>query len=177
MNRMRTIALSGAALIALALPAGAQTFQSEVATDLRAVAEKYVSLAQAMPASAYDWRPEEGVRSVSEVFMHVTGANMGLPNMFMGVTPPEGYGRDWFGSAEDISQKDEVVGHLRTSFDHLISTVEGLSDADLQRSVTVFGRETNWMGAAMLLQTHTHEHLGQAIAYARSNGVTPPWSN
>jgi hypothetical protein len=24
--------------------------------------------------------------------------------------------------------------------------------------------------------THLHEHLGQLIAYARSNNVTPPWS-
>ena len=29
-----------------------------------------------------------------------------------------------------------------------------------------------WIGAT----THLHEHLGQLIAYARSNGVVPPWS-
>lgn len=164
-------------LALVAAPATAQTFQSEVANDLRAVADKYVSLARAMPMSDYDWRPADGVRSVSEVFMHVAGANLGLPSMFMGVAPPDGYAQEWFGSAEEISDKGEVVRHLQTSFDHLISVVEGLSEEDLQRPVTVFGRDTNWMGAAMLLQTHTHEHLGQAIAYARINGVVPPWSS
>jgi len=174
---MRSLFSTLLAFAVLAPAAGAQTFQSEVATDLRTVADKYVSLAEAIPASDYAWRPDEGVRSVSEVFMHVAGANMGLPGMFMGVAPPEGYAQEWFGSAEQISDKAQVVRHLRTSFEHLIGTVQGLGDEDLQRPVTVFGRDTNWMGAAMLLQTHTHEHLGQVIAYARTNGIVPPWSS
>ena len=58
----------------------------------------------------------------------------------------------------------------------MASAIEGLSDEQLMQSVNVFGRQTNWMGAVLLLQTHSHEHLGQAIAYARSNGVVPPWS-
>lgn len=163
--------------LALAAPVAGQSLQSEMAMDVRAVGEKYVSLAQAMPASTYDWRPEEGVRSVSEVFMHISAANMGLPANFMGVTPPEGYATEWFGTAEQISDKDAIVGHLRTAFEHLASTLEGLSDEQLQTPVSVFGRDTNWTGAALLLVTHSHEHLGQVIAYARSNGVTPPWSS
>lgn len=162
---------------AVAVPASAQSFQSEVALDVRAVGAKYVSLAQAMPADAYDWRPGEGVRSVGEVFMHIASANMGLPFRFMQVPPPAGYPQDWFGTAEQISDKDAIVGHLETAFEHMASAIEGLSDEQLMQSVNVFGRDTNWMGAVLLLQTHSHEHLGQAIAYARSNGVVPPWSN
>lgn len=174
---MRTLLSTVLSLALLTPPLAGQTFQSEVAADLRTVAEKYVSLARAIPEADYDWRPGDGVRSVSEVFMHVSAANLGLPNMLMGVAPPEGYGQAWFGTAEEVTDKDEVVRHLRASFDHLIGVVEGLDDAQLQRSVTVFGRDTNGMGAAMLLQTHTHEHLGQAIAYARTNGIVPPWSS
>jgi uncharacterized damage-inducible protein DinB len=174
--QLRTTLLAIAALAFLAVPAASQTLQSEMALDVRAVGEKYVALAEAMPESAYDWRPQEGVRSVSEVFMHVAAANMGLPANFMGVTPPAGYSMEWFGGAERITDKAEVVRHLRTAFEHLAEALEGLSDEQLQQAVTVFGRETNWIGAAMLTQTHTHEHLGQTIAYARVNGVTPPWS-
>ncbi|UCC26764.1 MAG: DinB family protein [Gemmatimonadales bacterium] len=175
---MRTLPLLVPALaLSMALPAQAQTLPSEMALDMRAVGEKYVSLAEAMPASAFGWRPAEGVRSVSEVFMHVAAANMGLPASFMGVAPPEGYAQDWFGSAEQITDKAEVVRHLRAAFAHLSSTLEGLTDEQLETPVNVFGRDTNWTGAALLLVTHSHEHLGQAIAYARSNGVTPPWSN
>ena len=167
-------ALALAALVAS--PAAAQTFQSEVALDVRAVGEKYVALAQAMPADAYDWRPMEGVRSVSEVFMHISAANLGLPMNFMSVMPPEGYAQEWFGGAEQITDKDEIVGHLETAFEHMAAAIEGLTDEQLMTPVNVFGRDTNWMGAVLLLQTHAHEHLGQAIAYARSNGVVPPWS-
>ena len=174
---IRSTLLSGLALSLLALPAGAQTLQSEMATDVRAVGEKFVSLAEAMPQSSYDWRPAEGVRSVSEVFMHIAAANMGLPANFMDVTPPDGYAQDWFRGAEQISDKADVVRHLRTSFDHLAATLEGLTDEQLEQSINVFGRDTNWLGAALLTETHTHEHLGQAIAYARVNGVTPPWSS
>lgn len=162
---------------AVAAPAAAQSFQSEVALDVRAVGEKYVSLARAMPADAYDWRPGEGVRSVSEVFMHISAANMGLPFNFMQVPPPAGYAQDWFGTAEQITDKDAIVGHLETAFEHMASTIEGLSDEQLMQPVNVFARDTNWMGAVLLLQTHAHEHLGQAIAYARTNDVVPPWSN
>lgn len=160
-----------------AAPAAGQTFQSEVAFDLRAVGDKYVALAEAMPVATYDWRPGEGVRSVSEVFMHIAAANLGLPMNFMQVTPPPGYAQDWFGTAEEISDKESVVAHLGVAFEHLAATIEGLTDAQLAQPVNVFGRDTNWMGAVLLLQTHSHEHLGQAIAYARTNGVTPPWSN
>jgi uncharacterized damage-inducible protein DinB len=164
------------ALAVFVFPAASQTLQSEMGTDVRAVGEKFVALAEAMPASAYDWRPQEGVRSVSEVFMHVAAANMGLPTSLMGMSPPEGYPQDFFQGAEAITDKDEVVAHLRRSFDHLADILEGLSDDQLQQPVNVFGRDTNWTGAALLLQTHVHEHLGQSIAYARMNGVTPPWS-
>lgn len=175
MRTLRHTALA-ALLAAAALPASAQTLQQEMARDIRAVGEKMTALAEAMPQGSYDWRPADGVRSVSEVFMHVAAANIGLPASFMGVAPPQGYAQDWFGSAESISDKAEVVRHVRTSFEHLASAIEGLTDADLQKSVNVFGRDTNWMAAAVLLQTHVHEHLGQSIAYARTNGVVPPWS-
>ncbi len=170
--------LPAAALaLAIGLPASAQSLQSEAALDLRAVGQKFVGLAQAMPADAYAWRPADGVRSVSEVYMHIAAANLGLPMQLMQVTPPAGYPQAWFGTAEQIANKSEVVSHLETAFEHLASTIEGLTDEQLMQPVNVFGRDTNWLGAVLLLQTHSHEHLGQSIAYARSNGVTPPWSN
>lgn len=170
-------ALVAAALVAAALPAAAQTLAEELAFDVRAVGEKYVALAEAMPAGSYDWRPEEGVRSVGEVFTHISAANLGLPAQLMNVMPPEGMSREMIMNAEaQVTDKDEIVAMLETAFEHLATTLEGLSEEQLATPVNVFGRDTNWMGAALLLVTHSHEHLGQAIAYARMNGVTPPWS-
>ena len=168
--------LALAALAVPALPLSGQTLQEEMARDVRAVGQRYVALAQAMPDDTYSWRPGEGVRSVSEVYMHVAAANLGIPASAMGVPLPEGYTQEMLGGAEGITDKAEVVRHLEASFAHLASLLEGLTDQDLQKPVNLFGRDTSWLGAALLLQTHVHEHLGQSIAYARTNGIVPPWS-
>ena len=65
---------------------------------------------------------------------------------------------------------------LAASFDYVAEVVQNASDARLQEAVDLFGRETSARGALLLVITHCHEHLGQSIAYARMNGVTPPWS-
>ena len=65
---------------------------------------------------------------------------------------------------------------LRRSYTALKQADSGLPDRDLNASVKMFGRETTKQGAAFMLIFDQHEHLGQSIAYARSNSVVPPWS-
>ncbi len=165
------------ALLVLAAPAAAQTFQEEMARDLEEVRDKFLGLAEAMPASTYGWRPEDGVRSVSEVYMHIASANMGLPTNLIGASMPEGGPPAWLQQGETLTDKPAVIEALREGFDHLISVVRTTADPDLDRAAKVFGRDTNVRAALMLMQTHCHEHLGQSIAYARTNGVVPPWSS
>ena len=40
----------------------------------------------------------------------------------------------------------------------------------------VFGNDNTERAAFMMALNHLHEHLGQSVAYARMNGVVPPWS-
>jgi hypothetical protein len=54
--------------------------------------------------------------------------------------------------------------------------MKGMSDAQLNAALDVFGQKTTNRGLWISTVTHLHEHLGQLIAYARSNKVTPPWS-
>lgn len=54
--------------------------------------------------------------------------------------------------------------------------VERLVDADFQKPVKALGPDANMGDVVYLITAHTHEHLGQSIAYARENGVTPPWT-
>lgn len=173
---MRRSTFSIPLLLLLALPLSGQTLQEEMVTDLSAVADKFISLAEAMPAEAYAWRPAEGVRSVGEVFMHISLANIGLPANLVGAGMPEGVDPEWQAQGEQYADKAGIVQALRLSFHHLLSVIEGMADEDLTTPTNVFGRDTNYLGGLMLLQTHSHEHLGQSIAYARANGVTPPWS-
>ena len=153
------------------------TLQSEWLADLDQLREKYVGLADATPESAYGWRPGEGVRSVSEVYMHVTAGNFGIIMGVLGDAPPEGTDPAWYGQdAESITDKATVVEALGASFDYVAAVIEGTSDERLTEAVNLFGGDSTVRAALMLVVTHCHEHLGQSIAYARSNSVVPPWS-
>ena len=154
------------------------TLQSEMLADLADVRRKYVQLAEAMPESDYGWRPAEGVRSVSEVYMHIVSANFGIVMGALQAPPPESADPAWydFANAESISDKATIVEALGASFDYVAEVIEGTSDARLQEAVNLFGGDSSVRGALLLVTTHCHEHLGQSIAYARTNGVTPPWS-
>jgi uncharacterized damage-inducible protein DinB len=158
--------------------ASTSTLQSEMLADLADVRSKYVQLAEAMPESDYGWRPAEGVRSVSEVYMHIVSANFGIVMGALQAPPPESADPAWydFANAESISDKATIVEALGASFDYVAEVIEGTSDARLQEAVNLFGGDSSVRGALLLVATHCHEHLGQSIAYARTNGVTPPWS-
>lgn len=134
---------------------------------------KLTELAGAIPEDKYGWKPAEGVRTASEVFMHVATANFGLPS-FIGATPPAGF--DFRTFEKSATTKAEVMKQMSASFEHAILAVKNLADADLDKPVDLFGNKSTVRGTAMLLVSHNHEHLGQAIAYARSIGVTPPWT-
>ncbi|HEX9668379.1 MAG TPA: DinB family protein [Thermoanaerobaculia bacterium] len=135
------------------------------------VTGKLVALAEAVPAEKYAWRPAEGVRSVSEVYMHVAGANFFLPSG-LGAELPPGLSREM----EKETDKAKVVAALKDSIAHARKAAEGADPATLGQEVELFGRKMTRADVLLVLLSHAHEHLGQAIAYARSNGVVPPWS-
>ena len=149
-------------------PAG---FRGEFLTQMDDVEKKITDLAQAMPESSYSWRPMEGVRSVSEVYLHIAGANYLLPT-FVGVKQPEG--TDW--DLKKVTEKKKVLEALKLSFDHIRQAVMKTSDADLDKPAKMFGQETTERGVFFEAALHMHEHLGQSIAYARMNKIVPPWT-
>jgi uncharacterized damage-inducible protein DinB len=151
----------------------ARTIRSEFLTNFDNVTKKIISLAEAIPEEKYAWRPAQGVRSVSEVFMHITGANLFIPTM-LGVKMPTGLvTRD---SEKTVTNKAEVIPLIRKSVDHSRTAISDALQGDVNKPTKVFGRESTYGGASLLIVSHLHEHLGQLIAYARSVGVTPPWS-
>ncbi len=165
-----------AAMLVLAAglrPLAAADFRDEGLRRLEVLEKKFVSLAEAMPADKYTWRPAEGVRSVSEVFLHVAGANYGIPRV-LGTPPPEGF--NFRGYDKSTTDKTEILQSMKDAFAHVRKAVEKLSPADADKPVKMFGQDTTMRGAVLNILEHLSEHLGQSIAYARVNGVTPPWS-
>ena len=152
-------------------PPEATGFRAEFLNQLDGVEKKLLDLAQTMPKEKYTWRPGEGVRSVSEAYMHVAGANFFLTRM-IGVDPPADVGRD----LEKITDKAKVLELLKQSFEHVRQAALKTPDAEMDKPVKMFGRQTTVRDVFLLLALHQHEHLGQTIAYARMNGIVPPWS-
>jgi uncharacterized damage-inducible protein DinB len=149
-------------------------FKAASLADIKDCESKFVGLAKAIPADKYTWRPGDGVRSISEVFLHIASANYGLPTM-IGAAPAEGFNRQGF--EKFTTDKDKVIEQLNKSFSYLEASVDKASDADLQKHMKLFGgKEGNGGDILFLIITDLHEHLGQMIAYARMNNVVPPWT-
>ena len=151
-------------------PAG---YRADMLTWINQAQSELEQLAEAMPESKYSWRPGKGVRSVGEVYLHVAQANYGLPG-FAGVAAPAGFKFEGYDTS--MQKKADIQKALHDSFEHMKSALSAASEADLDKTVDLFGTKSTARGLYMLLLSHAHEHLGQSIAYARMNGVVPPWT-
>ncbi len=135
-------------------------------------ARRTLQLAEAIPAEKYSWSPAPGVRTVSQVLMHAAEANHGLLQ-FAGVPLPEGNRKPTPGLEKKIAAKAEVIAWLKDSQEAVRSAYP---KADLKRPVKFFTGPTTVEGVYLRILVHSHEHMGQLIAYARTMGVKPPWS-
>ena len=174
--------IAAAAVIA-ALPAAAQTrdgVMGELTKDIAQVEKKVLALANAMPETAYAWRPGPGVRSAGEVFQHIAADNYFLPAL-LGIPAPKETGiTKEFKTAQAFEKrpmdKAAVIAELTKSFEFLRTSMNATTDAQLGTAIDLFGQKATARGLWITTATHLHEHLGQLIAYARSNQLTPPWS-
>ena len=174
--------IAAAGVLSVASPVSAQSadvsgLRADMIADISTMESKYVGLAEAMPASAYAWSPMEGVRSVGEVFCHVAAANFGIPRFFGVEAPAEAAALEPKCETDDLeSLKAGAVDSLQKSFVFAKQAIAAVPDANLDDATKLFGRDTTKRAAMLMYVTHMHEHLGQSVAYARSNGVVPPWS-
>lgn len=174
-------------LLVCAVPGAAQStgggssVMDALLADVEVVEVKLLGLAEAIPAERYGWRPADGVRSVAEAFWHVAADNYALTAM--GGTPAPawtGIEADNYASARAFENqprsKVETLDVLRGSFAFMKDAMRSVDEGSLDDPVRLFSRDATVLELWVTATTHLHEHLGQAIAYARSNGVVPPWS-
>lgn len=154
-------------------PAPASGVRAELLDRLDYYEKRFVDLAGAVPAEKFTWRPGEGVRSVSEVYLHVAAANFNLPRL-LGTQPPAGL--DIRGLEKSTADKAKVIQTVKDSFAHIRQAVEHLNDTDAEKTVKLFGSDRTYRYVFLFITGHLGEHLGQSIAYARMNGVVPPWT-
>ena len=153
------------------------SFVKLVSDDVKETYDKLIQLAEAMPSEDYSWRPEEGVRSVSEVYVHVAMSNYFFLS-YLGLPMPKELkpGTENQQLEKEMTDKAEIVNFLKKSSDDAQKFLAGYTDTDFDTVVELpFGKFTKAQ-LLMLTATHPHEHLGQEIAYARINHIVPPWS-
>jgi uncharacterized damage-inducible protein DinB len=135
--------------------------------------QRFERLADAIPAEKYTWRPAEGVRSIGEVYMHVVSANYGFAKM-LGTPYPAGVDpKTLLSSATD---KTKVIQALKDSFAQIRTAILTIKDSELDKEIKTPRGLSTIRGAFFLITGHYGEHLGQSVAYARSIGIVPPWT-
>ena len=148
--------------------------RAEFLVELKGEEQKFTRLAEATPADKFTWRPAPDVRSIAEVYLHVAAANYNLTKL-IGTPPPEGFQAKGFDKS--TSDKAKVIQTLQDSFTHMREAVIKMPDADLDKQLDWFGGSKNTeRGILLFIMRHMGEHLGQSIAYARMNGIVPPWT-
>ena len=140
--------------------------------EWRHVSAQLLALAEATPEEKFSWRPAPGVRSTSEVYMHIAIANFGL----LAFTGPKVPADLKEGLEKSVTSKADVVNWLKRSLDAVKQAHLAVTPQDLQRKVHIYDRDTNADGMYLRIIVHANEHMGQLIAYARMSGVVPPWS-
>lgn len=172
------VALAAVAALALIAPRFAKAddspLRAEIVANMLDAGNKVEELAGAMPEKKYAWRPMKGVRSFGEVCLHVCQANY-LIGMFAGATPP--VSKDELMKMDKMTaDKAKIAQMLKDSYAFASKVVSDTPDSDLDTMVDFFGNKITKRSMFMTLAAHSHEHLGQAIAYSRTNGVVPPWT-
>lgn len=177
---MRTSRLIAAALLAGALAAPALSAQApssgwraEFLGVYSGDEAKYLQLAEATPWEKYSYRPAAGVRSTCEVFLHIAGANYSFTSQIGTKAPAD---VDVKNIEKCPDSKARVVATLKASFAHFKAAVVAMPDNAGDDKFKLFGSDFTKRGFLTFIAEHTGEHLGQSIAYARANGIVPPWS-
>ena len=147
--------------------------KGEALVDIDQLHKKFVDLATAMPPDKINWRPAEGVRSIGEVYLHISQANYGFMGLLGATGPIDFKTKDFEKSTTD---KAKIIEYLNSSFDFAKAQITKMANADFAKAQKELGPDANEGDVIYLLLTHAHEHLGQSIAYAREAGVTPAWT-
>jgi uncharacterized damage-inducible protein DinB len=136
------------------------------------VSGQLISLAEAMPQDKFAWRPATGVRSTSEVYMHIVRANFLMLNAIGSKMPSDL--KDGMGTT--VTSKADVIGWLKRSLEAVKEARAAATPTDLRRKTKIFNTDTTVDDIFLRIIVHNNEHMGQLVAYARMIGIVPPWS-
>ncbi|MGA2571722.1 MAG: DinB family protein [Terracidiphilus sp.] len=166
-------------------------FRQEFLWELSIPETQLIALAEAVPAESYSWRPAEDARTFSAVLVHIGAGNLLLLHLAGALTPDM---VDLSGPIEGdmesrwkamirrglflertLSEKTAVIDLLRRSFKAVRETFDAATEDELGKEIEFLGQTTTARRFYMRMLAHSHEHMGQAIAYVRTMGLRAPW--
>lgn len=154
--------------------ASAPGIRGDIVANMEDASGKIVELAGAVPARKWSWRPAKGVRSIAEAYLHVAQANY-LMGSFLGAKPP--LPMEVLGKLDTTpTTAERTLQLLKDSFAFAEQAIVETPESELAATANFFGHPMSKQAIMLAMATHAHEHLGQSIAYARANGVVPPWT-
>jgi hypothetical protein len=147
--------------------------KAQALADLQVMQKKFLDLANAVPENKFSWRPSADSRSFAEIFLHVAGERYQILAM-MSAASPLGFNAKAF--EKMTTDKARIVDELNRSWEFAQKTISGMNNADFANPLPKLGPQANAGDVVYILIADAHEHLGQSIAYARENGIVPPWT-
>ena len=128
-----------------------------------------VTVAEAMPAAAYTFKPTPEMRAFGPLMSHLGVANVRYLARAKNVPPP-------MDEPPETADKATVLKFLGASFDWCISQIESFSEGDLDKMVPARGKAPSVSVRDLILSgfIHTAHHRGYSEVYLRLKGVTPP---
>jgi hypothetical protein len=141
--------------------------------DLERVQKKFVDLLNVVPADKMTWRPSPDSRSFAELFLHVAGERYGILSL-MGAEKPAGFDGKTF--QKSTTDKTQILAELNRTWEFAQKAINGMTNADFAKLIPKLGPQANAGDVVYILVGDAHEHLGQAVAYARMNSIVPPWT-
>jgi uncharacterized damage-inducible protein DinB len=154
-------------------------FSAELLGHIEYLQGQILELENAIPDQKMTWRPNDQVRSISEVYAHIAFSNY-LFAGFVGATPPKEISitsmEEVFKYEKASADKKAVEEKLVKSFDFVKDAIRKIPAERLDSMMNFFGRQITVRSCLLSYITHAHEHFGQSIAYARMVGVVPPWT-
>jgi uncharacterized damage-inducible protein DinB len=149
--------------------------------QLRSAEREIVGLAEAMPAEKFNFRPTDGefknVRSFSQQMTHIAATLYGISAGALGEKNPSEMGKDENGPAS-IDGKAAAVKYLKDAFAYAHKAALAVTQANsMDMLPSPFGNnKAPRIDMVTMLMWHSYDHYGQAVVYARMNGIVPPAS-
>jgi hypothetical protein len=163
-----------------------RVFHGEYLSELEIAERQLLAPAAAVPGAKYGWRPAEDTRSFSAVLVHVAAGNFYLLYVAGAPAGQEHYGplpgdrmaqfvaiaRKNLSLERTLTDKHGVADLLACSFQ---AVREAFGSCTLEELEGTGGESITVRRIYLRMLVHAHEHMGQAIAYARAIGIRVPW--